>query len=461
MRGILICLFVAVIGVFAQNYGSNMAERLGPEYPQPNVASPVPSVDEVLPRLGAAAVDVAGKTYLTGGLAYLPNNWPAAFSNIDSLTQQHAVNEVNLYSVQTNRFQYTPASENGMTHKRAFHIIQKIDEESFMVWGGGSSVVEGFHTSLGSFVEVPVTGYQPTSTYGASSALEYYDEVVVVFGGQDASGTLSNDLNIFDPYVGEWYKIDIPAGADIPSPRYGASFSYFSQDDSTSIFVLYGGITDDGSISDEVWVLDLFAETWTQVNYDSYKINNLVDFDMLTDDGSATRAFHRVLVFPQLLVVMLGESEGNAKFVLMYIDLSSGNSYSLAVEESSNNVYPPFMSGFASAYSDAAAQITFFAGVRDTNSFIDTRSLNGEVYMFDVLSLIYGDFAGIQRVSCYPGFVFDDIINVCVQPTEEKCNMCDTCTDLSIHKKQYINKLKNKAIQRDYTGILRKCARRN
>lgn len=440
MKGLIIVLFVAVIGVFGQNYGqinNKFGERLGPEYPQPANPVVIPKVEEVLPRLGAVAVNINEVSYIFGGLAFLPNNWPAAFSNIHSLAQEHAVSELNAFDHSGKKFIYQSAEGfEGMSNKRAFPIAERISATEFIVWGGGSNSVEKFDSTTGKFSDVAVTGSEPESTYGAASAFDI-DESVVVFGGQKADGELSNEINVFNVLTSTWTTYN---PSEAPSARYGSSLTFVGN----STFLLYGGVTEEG-LNGEFWIFNLEDGSWEEQSFNK---------SLLTDNGQevdSARAFHTAAVTEDGIYFILGET--NEKKTSVAFLMFEYNAFIL-ISIPSNTKFPPVKSGFANTFSYETSSIQIFGGVRDLNRFIDTKSLNAEVYIINLNENAY-----VVRSDCYPGFVFDDIINVCVQPSQQRCALCETCTDLKSFKKGYINNLKNKAIQKDYTGILQQCTR--
>lgn len=440
MKGLIIVLFVAVIGVFGQNYGqinSKFGERLGPEYPQPGTPVVIPKVEEVLPRLGAVAVSIDEVSYIFGGLAYLPNNWPAAFSNIHSLAQEYAVSELNAFDHFGNKFIYQSADGfEGMSNKRAFPIAERISATEFIVWGGGSENIEKFSSTSGKFVDVEVTGNEPESTYGAASAFDL-DENVVVFGGMKADGDLSNEINVFNVLTSTWTAYN-PSVA--PSARYGSSLTFIGN----NTFFLYGGVTEEG-LNGEFWIFNLGDGSWEQQFYNT---SILAENE---EEADSARAFHVAVVNEDGIYFILGETnnkKSSLAFVIFEYDAF------VVVNVPSNYRFPPVRSGFAHSISYEKSSIQIFGGVRDLNRFIETKSLNAEVYF-----IYLDEDSSVIRSKCYPGFVFDDIINVCALPTPQKCSLCETCTDLKSFKKGYVNNLKNKAIQKDYTGILQQCVK--
>jgi len=82
------------------------------------------------------------------------------------------------------------------------------------------------------------------------------DDVVVLFGGADASGTILDDTWVYSPSSESWTQTDSIKG---PSPRICHAMAYDSTND---LIVLFGGRLNDWSQDDETWTYDIGTETW-------------------------------------------------------------------------------------------------------------------------------------------------------------------------------------------------------
>lgn len=423
-------LLMVVVLLIGSSFGQWEQPLLGPEYPQPEQPIKIPKVESVLPRLGASAACSNSYSYVTGGLAFLPSNWPQSFNQISQLTKEHAVSELNVYNSETNQFELNSEGVHypSMSNKRAFHISAAF-ENAIYVWGGGSDIVEKYDIVSGQWSDVFVSGWAPEATYGAGA--EASNNQIFVFGGRTESGDLSNELASFDIDSEKWIKHE-PSTLDEPTGRYGASLNVYGQ-----FIYVYGGVDSTGKTTSDLWAFDISSKVWTQMNIYSNETEEA--------DNKISRAFHASIIVEGFLVVYLGENtQSEDYFPIIAYDIAEDSWMPVGDAQKSRKI-PPVKSGFAYCAG------TIFGGVRNTGSPLDTYSLNAEVWS------INDDQSSFQRKRCYPGFVWDDILNVCAQPADEQCQLCETCNDLSSHQRSYIQKLKNKALQKDYSGLLRQC----
>jgi len=82
---------------------------------------------------------------------------------------------------------------------------------------------------------------------------------IIIFGGQDASGTTLNDTWIYDSENDSWTNMQ-PAVA--PASAYHMDMAWINDDK----VLLYGGIFGAGGASSETWVYDLSENNWTKIN---------------------------------------------------------------------------------------------------------------------------------------------------------------------------------------------------
>ncbi|TPX70377.1 hypothetical protein SpCBS45565_g01802 [Spizellomyces sp. 'palustris'] len=81
--------------------------------------------------------------------------------------------------------------------------------------------------------------------------------VIALFGGQEDRYMMSNDLFFFYPNMGTqgtWKSINTDLTGPLPPPRYHPALTAAGK--SNSILVLHGGMSEDLSALDDVWILD-------------------------------------------------------------------------------------------------------------------------------------------------------------------------------------------------------------
>lgn len=424
-------VFILVLGLSAVLNAQPEEYVLGPEYPQPGEAPPPPpEVEKVLPRLGAQSTYHSGYVIITGGLAYLPSNWPSDFNRIDSLHQNHAVAEVSAY-VPFGDFVFNNDVPHADMHfPRAFHIAQNVDYmySQIFVWGGGSDIIEKYDLISNAWEDVlPVGGDEPpVGRFGAASVSAYTD--IFIFGGVQANGIAPTTLNIYDVATNQWRSHEPEI---TPQARYGASLNFVE-----GFLILFGGSDVETSTPlNDLWVFDLSSKEWTRANG--------------TEEFDEARSFHGAVLHNEKLVIFLGESESYRDII--EFDFITGNWST--IHRNRNAAVPAIPTGFSYTSLQIVGDnsVLVFAGVRDTKSPVDMYSLQSEIWVLNL------DTYKWSRVACYPSFVFDNYPNVCVAPSTDNCELCETCADYSEQRRTYIGKLKNKALLRDYSGILRQC----
>jgi len=405
---------------------------VGPAYTVP-VHQERPDVTSVLPRLGASSVslkvDEEWRVYTTGGWAYLPSQWPAAFADCEALTETHAITEVTVYFPETNQWKYSHEGVWGdLNNARAFHIVETFNGSIF-VWGGGSEILEVSSGDCTHWEEISVRGPEPNARFAASS--EVVDTTLYIFGGVENDGVAPEDFIAFDFETNEWFTVNVTS-METPPPRYGASLDHYE-----GVLVLYGG-TDvtTGLPFNDLWFFSLDSREWYYYNASEFEV--------------AGSTFHGSAVFENELFIFLGEGGVFWRDIWVF-NFETGN---WSISEKLNNVaVPPVRSGFSYALvgEAGAERVIVLGGVRDTKALVDTYALQAEAWSVDLYDLKW------TRESCYPSYVFDEHAYVCVHPTEDDCESCESCTDMAPHRLQYVSKLKNKILNKDWTGVLRQC----
>jgi N-acetylneuraminic acid mutarotase len=109
------------------------------------------------------------------------------------------------------------------------------------------------------WTELLPSGALPDGRAKSSVAYESSRDSVIVFGGINTTGRLS-DTWAYDPVGNQWTDLDPPGTA--PSPRDGGSMAY---DPNTKTLILFGGFGDQDLRSD-TWAYDPAANRWTALN---------------------------------------------------------------------------------------------------------------------------------------------------------------------------------------------------
>jgi hypothetical protein len=102
------------------------------------------------------------------------------------------------------------------------------------------------------------SGTQPSARYDGTIAYDVLGRQVILFGGQDSSGT-RNDLWVYSLDRQKWSQLQ-PAGVP-PPPRFGHSLVY---DSARRRVILFGGQA--GSFFSDVWAYDIAANQWNQLS---------------------------------------------------------------------------------------------------------------------------------------------------------------------------------------------------
>jgi hypothetical protein len=123
--------------------------------------------------------------------------------------------------------------------------------------------------SIGSYAWEQITGqnqFVPDARHSAAMAYDVDDDNVVLFGGQETTGSnsgLLNDTWIWDGEDQEWQEVNLAGGAAKPSARKGAAIAY---DPASGHVLLFGGQDGSGGALSDTWLWDGTTQKWEQVN---------------------------------------------------------------------------------------------------------------------------------------------------------------------------------------------------
>ena len=150
----------------------------------------------------------------------------------------------------------SPATSPG---GRFYHDIAYLGDDKVLLFGGydGSTDRETWIYDLSDNNWTHVSSIGPAARVECSLAYIANDHVLV-FGGWDSSPPRFDDTWIYDRLTNTWSNMN-PASK--PSGRRGYSISYIGDDK----VLLFGG-EDSGGRDDETWVYDLSANTWTNMD---------------------------------------------------------------------------------------------------------------------------------------------------------------------------------------------------
>lgn len=134
-----------------------------------------------------------------------------------------------------------------------------IGDNGFMndtwLWDGNSSTWTKVFDDTAS--PSPSTS-QPSQRSGYGFAYNSITQQFIVFGGYDNNGNL-NDTWIFSPSPPTWSQIQSTVS---PAARCYSSMVYDSRN---NMCVMFGGVTDYGSIFGDTWIFDCATNQWSEV----------------------------------------------------------------------------------------------------------------------------------------------------------------------------------------------------
>lgn len=121
-----------------------------------------------------------------------------------------------------------------------------------------------YHAQAASATNAPTT-----LRSGHNMVWDDQDNLLLVFGGVDDSGTLLNDLWSYNTVSGVWTQLTAPTtGATgncgtAPSPRMNAAMVWDTQDQEV---LLYGGVGPNNRYLSDLWSYSPSANAWTSIN---------------------------------------------------------------------------------------------------------------------------------------------------------------------------------------------------
>lgn len=116
----------------------------------------------------------------------------------------------------------------------------------------------------------PKTNLRPSLRVGAF--IEYYEKMIIIFGGQNADGNFLNDLWLFDMTTRNWFEVDYKNTTNIPSPRFLTSGTIL---ETQGKLIIFGG---KNSLNDNnLCILDL------AILFELYQSNNDVTLNKINN----------------------------------------------------------------------------------------------------------------------------------------------------------------------------------
>jgi hypothetical protein len=191
---------------------------------------------------------------------------------------------------------------------------------------------------------------------------------VYLFGGKSGS-TYNSNLYAYDVPSNSWTLIT-PADGLTPPGRYRTNFAY---DSTNNVFLLYGGQNGSGTLGD-TWVYDVTANTWTQLNPpQSPTVLSLPDFSRLTYDSD-----HNVFVLAHKGTGGYFGSNWTALAIQTWLFRYGGNGpnpgTTAASAQPSAGGLNRYLGGWAKDPALAASATGVFAGWSETGSPFDQSS---------------------------------------------------------------------------------------
>ncbi len=108
--------------------------------------------------------------------------------------------------------------------------------------------------------------FKPGARHSAAMTYDVDDDNVVLFGGQQTTGSnsgLLNDTWIWDGEDQAWQEVNTASGAAKPTARKGAAIAY---DPASGHVLLFGGQNGSGSALNDTWLWDGLNQKWEQVS---------------------------------------------------------------------------------------------------------------------------------------------------------------------------------------------------
>lgn len=131
--------------------------------------------------------------------------------------------------------------------------------EIILYGGFGVTDTWSFSSATQTWSQV-VTSINPGVHHSLALAYDPQENAVILFGGFDGDGWVTNDTWEFDCDTREWSELS-PTTA--PLARYGNVMVY---DESINLIVLTGGNTAYQGHQDDTWTFNVTANTWTELS---------------------------------------------------------------------------------------------------------------------------------------------------------------------------------------------------
>ncbi|MGB8346993.1 MAG: protein kinase, partial [Ktedonobacteraceae bacterium] len=161
-----------------------------------------------------------------------------------SLAKQHNVSELQQYNITLMVAQGTP----------------KITPTTQI---SPSPTAPAFHFPSFTAQPAPTNNAPATLRSGHSMVWDDQDNLLLVFGGIDNTGTLLNDLWAYSPTSGDWSELSPPTVTSgcgsVPAPREDAAMVWDSADQQV---LLYGGTDGSGHYFGDLWSFSPATKTW-------------------------------------------------------------------------------------------------------------------------------------------------------------------------------------------------------
>jgi Galactose oxidase, central domain/Dictyostelium (slime mold) repeat len=239
--------------------------------------------------------------------------------------------------------------------------------------------------------EPPLSRFLTTATYVPNR------NAMVIFGGRHQTETTPG------PWLGDTWALDLATSTwsqlatNGPSPqaRDRASAVYDSDHDR---LVVFGGYDGNVTVLDDVWLLDLGTQTWTQAAVTGPGPGSRVGHSALYDSAG-----HRMIVFG-------GEYYDDATGWHAWTDLWSLDLETMQWTELHPTGQPPQVSLQAAAYDSANGQFYIYGGEDDASTYYPES-----VWRLDICTLAWST---LQTSGTHPGP--RDLLSLVHDPTNHR-----------------------------------------